>query len=257
MSDLKELASKQEVLAPGRTDTVALLDVISRAASDPDTDVTKLERLMAMYERLEGQKAKQAFDAAMASAQKEMEHVRTDANNTQTKSKYATYGALDRVIRPIYSKHGFGLSFDTGDGAPQDYVRVVCDVSHSGGHSKSYHIDMPADGKGAKGGDVMTKTHAVGSAMSYGQRYLLKAIFNIVVSDDDDGNKAGTTEFITPEQVAEIQDLMDKANADPEKFVQFMGVDAVMHIPGNRHRKAFDALNQAIADLEKKRTKKP
>lgn len=50
---------------------------------------------------------------------------------------------------------------------------------------------MPADGKGAKGGDVMTKTHAAGSAMSYGQRYLLKMIFNLAVGDDDDGQKAG------------------------------------------------------------------
>ena len=50
---------------------------------------------------------------------------------------------------------------------------------------------MPADGKGAKGGDVMTKTHATGSAMTYGQRYLVKMIFNIAVGADDDGRAAG------------------------------------------------------------------
>jgi hypothetical protein len=48
---------------------------------------------------------------------------------------------------------------------------------------------MPSDGKGAKGGDVMTKTHATGAAMSYGARYLLKFIFNIAVGEEDsDGN---------------------------------------------------------------------
>ncbi len=48
---------------------------------------------------------------------------------------------------------------------------------------------MPADGKGAKGGDVMTKTHAVGAAKSYGKRYLLKDIFNIAIGEEDtDGN---------------------------------------------------------------------
>ena len=37
----------------------------------------------------------------------------------------------------------------------------------------------------------MTKTHAVGSAMSYGVRYLLKLVFNVAVGeDDDDGNTA-------------------------------------------------------------------
>ena len=73
-----------------------------------------------------------------------------------------------------------------------DHVRVVCYVGHVGGHSRAYHVDMPADGKGAKGGDVMTKTHAVGAGMSYGMRYLLKMIFNIAIGeDDDDGNGAG------------------------------------------------------------------
>jgi hypothetical protein len=62
---------------------------------------------------------------------------------------------------------------------------------HLGGHVKPYQVDMPADGKGAKGGDVMTKTHATGSALSYGMRYLLKLIFNVAVGeDDDDGNHA-------------------------------------------------------------------
>jgi hypothetical protein len=49
---------------------------------------------------------------------------------------------------------------------------------------------MPSDGKGAKGGDVMTKTHATGAAESYGMRYLLKMIFNIAIGEEDnDGNK--------------------------------------------------------------------
>jgi len=49
---------------------------------------------------------------------------------------------------------------------------------------------MPADGKGAKGGDVMTKTHAAGAAGSYGARYLIKGIFNVAVGDDGlDGNE--------------------------------------------------------------------
>jgi hypothetical protein len=35
---------------------------------------------------------------------------------------------------------------------------------------------------------VMTRTHATGSAYSYGKRYLLSGIFNLAVDDDDDGN---------------------------------------------------------------------
>jgi hypothetical protein len=169
-----------------------LLAVISRAARDPNTDVEKLERLMAMAERVEAKRAESAFNDAMSEAQSKIRRVGVDADNPQTRSKYATYAKLDSAIRPIYTETGFSLSFDTGTDAPPDYVRVLCYVAHKAGHSRTYHIDMPADGKGAKGGDVMTKTHAAGSAASYGMRYLLKMIFNVAVGEhDDDGNGAG------------------------------------------------------------------
>src|SRR5690606_15862485 len=73
---------------------------------------------------------------------------------------------------------------------------------------------MPADGKGAKGGDVMTKTHAAGSAMSYGQRYLLKLIFNVAIGEnDDDGNSAGSGFDISGWR-DKIEGASDKAELD-------------------------------------------
>lgn len=168
--------------------------MFERLASNPNTSVEALERLMALWERGEAKKAELAFNAAMSTAQKQMRPVAVDATNPQTRSKYASYEALDRALRPIYTEHGFGLSFDTADSPLAEHVRVVCHVTHEGGHSSLRHLDMPADGKGAKGGDVMTKTHAVGSALSYGMRYLLKMIFNVAVGEhDDDGNAAGKT----------------------------------------------------------------
>ena len=69
---------------------------------------------------------------------------------------------------------------------------MVCYVSHSGGHTRTYRAHVPSDGKGAKGNDAMTKTHAFGSGTSYGMRYLLKMIFNVAIGEeDDDGNAAG------------------------------------------------------------------
>lgn len=168
-------------------DATSLMDVISRAASDPNTDVDKLERLMGLYERITAHKALTDYDAAMSTAQEEMRPIAADANNPQTRSKYASYAALDRALRPIYTKHGFSLSFYQGDGAPADHVRIACRVARAG-HTERPHLDMPSDGKGAKGGDVMTKTHATGAAITYGKRYLLGMIFNIAVGEDLDGN---------------------------------------------------------------------
>jgi len=169
--------------------TTDVLSSFERLARDPKVNVDKLERLMLMHERIVARDAEAQFNVAMASAQQAMRPVAADATNPQTRSKYASYAALDNALRPIYTLHGFGLSFDTGESPLPEHVRVLCYASQNGGHARTYHVDMPADGKGAKGGDVMTKTHAVGAAMSYGMRYLLKMIFNVAVGEDDrDGN---------------------------------------------------------------------
>ena len=175
-------------------DTARLIHVIAEAASNPAIDVDKMERLWAMHEKLKNRADEEAFNAAMSRAQSEMGRVSADAANQQTRSTYATYAALDKAIRPVYTRHGFSISFNEGEGAPEGHARILAYVS-CGGHTRTYKLDMPNDGKGAKGGDVMTKTHATGSAHTYGRRYLLKDIFNIAIGEnDDDGNGGGDDE---------------------------------------------------------------
>lgn len=148
-----------------------------------------IERLAALQEKAEAKRAESDFHEALNRVQMTIGRVAPDLTNPQTHSTYASYAAIDKVIRPIYTREGFSLSFDT-DVSPkgEEWVRVLCYVSR-GGHTRTHKIDMPADGKGAKGGDVMTKTHATGAADSYGKRYLVKDIFNIAIGEDDkDGN---------------------------------------------------------------------
>ncbi len=186
-----KVATVADAMPAVQPEPTTILNIIERASRDPNVDIDKMERLIAMQERIQSQRAQAEFDTAMADAQESMRAISPDKDNSQTKSKYATYAALDHAVRPIYSKHGFALSFNTGDAPKENEVRVLCTVSHRGGHRQAYKIDMPADGKGAQGANVMTRTHATGAAASYGQRYLLKMIFNLAVGDiDDDGNGA-------------------------------------------------------------------
>jgi hypothetical protein len=206
----------------------SLMQVISRAASDPSVDIDKMQRLMEMHERLQARSAESAFNDAMAAAQAEMRPVAAKAENPQTRSKYATYAALDKELRPIYAKHGFSISYDTDDSPKAEHIRVLAYVARTG-HTRTYKVDMPADGKGAKGGDVMTKTHAAGAAMSYGMRYLLKMIFNVAVGQDDkDGNEPEPV--ISEKQVADLEALITEVGADKVKFLRHIKVDSLDQI---------------------------
>lgn len=181
----------QDKAMPALSEAGAFVQMLERASRDPLVDVDKLERLMAIHERMLKTQAESAFNDALVACQRECGTIAADATNPQTRSKYATYAGLDKRLRPIYTKHGISISYGTEDTPKAETVRVIAHVA-KGGYSRIYRVDMPADGKGAKGGDVMTKTHATGAAISYGSRYLLKAIFNISIGEeDDDGNLSG------------------------------------------------------------------
>lgn len=216
----------------------SLMEVISKAASDPNVDIDKMERLIAMQERVQGREAELAFNRAMNAAQAEMRPISANASNPQTKSRYATFDKLDRALRPIYTHHGFSLSFDEGESPKPDHVRVLCYVAHVDGHTRTYHRDMPADGKGAKGGDVMTKTHAAGAAGSYGARYLLKGIWNVAVgADDDDGNlgpKPRPIKTISADDIEYIETTLTSHNIPIADLLKAAKVDDLALIPAAR-----------------------
>lgn len=218
--------------APQATEGATLLSVISRAASDPNVDIEKMERLMAMHRDMQKQQAEADFNAAMARVQSVMGRIGTDKRNNQTNSDYATYAKLDRALRPLYSAEGFALSFGTDAVEAESVVRVTCHVSHAAGFTRKYLIDMPADGKGAKGNDVMTKTHATGSATQYGMRYLLKMIFNVAIGEDDDGNGASGDEAAQVRQewlsaIADCKTPADLGARKKEVTEAYGGVDKV------------------------------
>lgn len=251
-----QMPPKQEVVAmPMQADP--LLTLIERVACDPSADVGKMRALLEMHQSLQDRQAVKMYGVAMAAAQMEMEPIRTDAANPQTKSRYASFPALDKVLRPIYTKHGFSLSFSTEPCDQPDKVNLVCDVFHRDGHMRRHALQMPADGKGPKGNDVMTKTHAAGSAVSYGQRYLTKMIFNISVARDDDGNGAGgrsvptaafsnaddTGELLTEAQLKELKDLAAEVGADVPAFCKYVEVESLSDILACNFGKAKATLN--------------
>ncbi len=182
----------------------------------------------------------------MSQVQANMRRTAADRHNKQTGSDYATYAALDRDLRPLYTAEGLSLSFDT-EAAGDGVVGMICHVSHTGGHTRTYRAAVPSDGKGAKGGDVMTKTHAFGSGTSYGMRYLLKMIFNVAIGndpDDDDGNAAAEIERITEKQAATINDMLTATGSDVRRFLDWLKVDSVSMIPAQAYGHAFNALKQ-------------
>jgi hypothetical protein len=159
-------------------------------AVEGKADVGVLERLAKMHYDQQDREARIGFDDALNRCQGNMKRIGADMTNPQTHSKYASYAALDKAIRPVYTEEGFSISFGEDEGSTADYIVMLAYLSR-GGHTRTYRKGMPIDTKGPKGNDVMTKTHAAGSGGSYAKRYLLKDIFNLAVGEEDDDGNGG------------------------------------------------------------------
>lgn len=225
----------------------AIINVIARAASDPNTDVDKLERLLAMQERVLARDAEQAFNAALLSAQDEIRPIYRNRKNTSTNSTYADLEAVSDAIDPIFRKHGFSSSFGTADCPMEGHYRVTCRLSHIGGHSRDYQADVPADTAGIKGTTNKTATHGFGSALSYGRRYL-KLLIADVPTTDDDGRAASSGGPINAQQFAVINGLCDAVRADKIAFCKYLKVDSLRDLAASDYDDAIHVLKQKNPD---------
>jgi hypothetical protein len=154
-----------------------LLAVIARAAADPQTDVEKMERLMAMYERVEAKRAESDFASALADMQSELPSV-GERGNAAGRYTYALWEDINAAIKPVLQRFGFALSFRT-DFA--DGIAVTGVLSHRAGHSERTTIKLPADPSGNK-----NAVQAVASSVSYGKRYAAGALLNLTSHGEDD-----------------------------------------------------------------------
>lgn len=158
--------------------------MFERLAADPNVAVDKLERLIAMQERIEANNARAAFNAAFAEMQVEIptvyERGKTD------KGKYARLEDIIEAVRPILGRHGFALSHRT-EWPDKATVKVIGILMHREGHARESEFLSAADSSGSK-----NAIQGLGSAVAYGRRYTTKDLLNIATSDeDDDGRRAG------------------------------------------------------------------
>ncbi len=204
----------------------SLLNFVARAMTDPSIDADKLRMLLTMQRDIVADDARLQFNRAMSSAQGEMVPVVRDATNDQTRSRYARLETIDAALRPIYTRHGFCLEFNSEaiDGPNE---RIVCEVSHSAGHTKRFQLEAAPDTMGPQGKANKTALHGLGSTVSYLRRYLTCMIFNVALSDDNDGNRQRPAEpgRLTDEQVNELWALMEATHTNEGKFLAAMKLE--------------------------------
>ena len=225
-------------------------------AIEKGMDADAITKLVDLIERREKAAAERAYTDAKRSVEYEVEPILRNVENASSKKYYADLEAVNRAVKPIYTKHGFSVTFAEADSPLPGWKRTICDVRHRGGHKERYHLDLPLDGMGAKGNAIgqMNPVQAAVSTGTYGQRVLLCRVFNLTITDSDtDGN--APSEPITDEQAQDLEALWTEfAELHPKsKLDAFLrtfggdGCESILAFSEHQCREAAADLKRRIA----------
>lgn len=215
---------------PGSPPTPA--EMLSAAVAQ-GASIETLERLIGLSERWEANNARKAFDAAISEAKAEIPPIMKNARGHNDK-KYANFAAIAGVVDPILSKHGLSYRFRT---AQTDKISVTCVLSHRAGHSEETTLAGPADASGSK-----NAIQAIGSTLTYLQRYSLVQALGLAVADDDDGRAAGGG-AIGAEQIETLRAAIIDTDSDLPAFLKFLRVERLDDLPAKEFGRAMNALD--------------
>jgi len=189
-------------------DAAVLLRAIERAAGAAEFDLGRLDHLTGLYERALAREAEAKFNAALARLQPKLPVLEERGEITgldgAVQATYATWEDTVEAIRPLLARHGFSLAFRPGP-APAGCVGVVGILRHEAGHKEEAALQLPADLSGNK-----NPLQAVGSAVTYGQRYVAKMLLNLTSRGEDDDAEAAGKSQAEQGAMAEIERLPDK-----------------------------------------------
>lgn len=260
----KKVSARQVVTyQPPSDPTLALIE---RAARDPDIDVSKMRELLQMKKdheedlRKQGaEEARRSYQSDMIAAQTEMEPVTRTAYNTHTKSKYAKLEHISAGIKPVYSKHGFALSYTSPKRLEDGTMLIGVWCMHRGGHKEYHELPCKVETTGIKGSSNMTGLQGLGNLISYLRRYLTCMIFDVILIDEDNDGNSDTPEKSSDgfaERVREEPPVKPEPEEDwkPEHGISIGAKRQSIDYQGDKLPE-LQALNYLSAVMEKRKHK--
>lgn len=231
------------------------LEIIQQAISK-GADLDKIEKLMILQERWEATQAKKEYFKAMAEFKAnppriDKDHtVKFETSKGTTSYNHATLGNVAEKINMELSKHGLSACWTIQQNG---VISVTCKIVHIKGYSEETTITAPSDQTGSK-----NSIQAIGSTITYLQRYTILSLTGLATYDDDDGRASvSPIELINSEEAKQINILVEQSKISREKFLEWLEVGDVTNIPKNMFPKAIKVLEAKLKKkIESEGTKK-
>ena len=210
---MTEVIEHDALTDPEKMPVVATPATLIAMAVEQGADIDKIEKLMDLEARWEDRKAQKAYITAMSAFRAECPTIlkTREAHN----SKYAGLAETIDQIKPLLATSGLSHAWKTSQTA-EGLISVTCCVTHVQGHSECTTLTAGADSTGSK-----NSIQAMGSTVSYLERYTLYAILGLA-SGDDDGKASEPVEKITDDQALELEAMITDNDIDIKRVKAWM-----------------------------------
>ncbi len=183
-------------------------------------NVSALESLVGLYDRMQAKNAEKDFAVAFNRLMAEMPPIQATKpvpnNDGTVRYRFAPLEEIEAIVRPVALRNGFSYSFSEGPSEP-GRITKVCTVQHSSGHKRVHPFTVRTSAP-PKAND----SQADGSTHSYAKRGAFSDAFSIIVDHDDDARVVGK-----PIGKAIAEDLLNRVKltgSDMVAFLKFAGV---------------------------------
>lgn len=242
MSEQALITADQAQPEPNRAMVVTPMQML-QVAMERGADLDRLQQLMDLQERWEANEARKAYVAAMARFKANPpeilkgKHVSFTTTKGTTEYDHATLADVCAAATKGLALVGISHRWDVKQEAGR--ITVTCVLTHERGHSESTSLTANADDSGGK-----NSIQAIGSAITYLQRYTLLSSTGLAAKDmDDDARGAGKgAETITASQEADLQALAEEVGVALPNFLKYLKVERLADLPARNYQKAVAAL---------------
>ena len=231
---------KEKVLAKIEPQGNSPAEMIRMAVAG-NADLSKLEQLLSIQERYEANEARKAYHQAMAEFKANPPKIGKDKKvsfSTSVGKTSYNHASLYNVVEKIsseLSKYGLSASWITKQNGA---ILVTCKITHIKGHSEETTLSAASDTSGSK-----NAIQAIGSTITYLERYTLLALTGLATYDmDDDGKNAIPVEFIGDKELTFIRDNLADLNLPEVGFVKYMKLTKLEEMPKTDYQKAIVAI---------------
>lgn len=242
MSAVQKVETQNVVAAPSNIATP--MEMLAQAI-EKGLPVETLDKLMALAERWDKTQSRKAFDEAIAAAKAEIPPIVknrevdfTGKTGIRTHYRHEDLAEIARTVDPILGRHGLSYRFRATSNVSEP-VAVTCILSHRLGHYEETTLTAGRDDSGNK-----NSIQAVGSTITFLQRYTLKVALGLAASNvDDDGKAAAQEATVSDEQSAKLREIIDgKVVGTEARLLKWARVERIEDIPASRYDEAVEKL---------------